>query len=160
MRKTEGGRTLLYFCRVSRFRNQSHHALSTECKIELEWGIKLRIEKVKLLNSDAPPGFVPHTMSSAPVSPFRLSVELAGHSADVRALSARPIGESSAVLFSSSRDGTARSWVSSGSTANWREGPLFSEQHDGFVGAVEYINSINSDAPGGSSALLASRTPH
>ena len=88
-------------------------------------------------------------MSSAPNAPFRLSSELAGHSADVRALSSRSIGESSAVLFSSSRDGTARSWVTGGESADWREGPIFSEQHDGFVSAVEYIDSTNSDAPGG-----------
>ena len=92
-------------------------------------------------------------MTFAPVAPFRLSSELAGHSADVRALAARSMGETSAVLFSSSRDGTARSWITGGDTADWKEGPVFSEQHDGFVSAVEYINSTNSDAPGGQSLL-------
>lgn len=61
------------------------------------------------------------------------------------------------VLFSSSRDGTARAWIAgeSGSSTQvgdggcWTEGPVFGGQHDGFVNAVEYIPRATADATSG-----------
>ncbi|KAL8277995.1 hypothetical protein RQP46_009627 [Phenoliferia psychrophenolica] len=78
----------------------------------------------------------------APRPPFRLSSTLAGHAADVRSLASSPAGP---VLFSSSRDGTARSWYQGGmqedgkAGGTWTEGLAFTGQHDGFVNAVEWI---------------------
>ncbi|KAK4703285.1 phospholipase A-2-activating protein, partial [Phenoliferia sp. Uapishka_3] len=75
-------------------------------------------------------------------SPFRLSSTLAGHAADVRSIASSPAGP---VLFSSSRDGTARSWYQGGMQEDgkagglWSEGVAFTGQHDGFVNAVEWI---------------------
>ncbi|KAM0753585.1 PFU-domain-containing protein [Meredithblackwellia eburnea MCA 4105] len=64
---------------------------------------------------------------------FKLSTTLAGHGADVRALVASP----QSILFSSSRDATARSWVHS--SKGWEEGFTFTGQHDGFVNSVEFF---------------------
>ena len=78
----------------------------------------------------------------APRAPFRLSSTLAGHAADVRSLASSPAGP---VLFSSSRDGTARSWYQGAMQEDgkggggWTEGVAFTGQHDGFVNAVEWI---------------------
>ena len=100
-------------------------------------------------------------------SQYRLSATLAGHAADVRALatapnstssnSSSPYSTSHPVLFSTSRDGTARSWVSAstqqggeggqGSTSStsggegWTEGLTFGggSGHEGFVNAVEWL---------------------
>lgn len=99
---------------------------------------------------------------------YKLSATLAGHAADVRALATAPPSPSSnshpyspaqPVLFSSSRDGTARSWISTGteqgrgsdgepagqaSTSGgqgWTEGLTFggAQGHEGFVNAVEWL---------------------
>lgn len=102
---------------------------------------------------------------------YKLSATLAGHAADVRALATAPrsIASSSSnnnlsspyssthpVLFSSSRDGTARSWISSvtaqsgsaqeeagdrSGAEGWTEGLTFggSQGHEGFVNAVEWL---------------------
>lgn len=91
------------------------------------WVVSLRLLIVLLMS--APP-------------PFKLSSTLAGHSADVRSLAASPDGP---VLFSSSRDGTARSWYQGEMDQDgkggggWTEGLSFGGQHDGFVNAVEWI---------------------
>lgn len=88
--------------------------------------------------------------------PYRISVSLAGHSADVRSLSSSPHPSNDhPTLFSSSRDGTARSWFRSSSDtvmegnsevidkgeggADWKEGSTFTGQHDGFVNAVKWL---------------------
>ncbi|ORY58665.1 WD40-repeat-containing domain protein [Leucosporidium creatinivorum] len=81
--------------------------------------------------------------------PFRLSSTLAGHGSDVRSLSSSPTGP---VLFSSSRDGTARSWYRPSAAAmdvdgeskkeqggGWIEGLSFTGQHEGFVNAVQWV---------------------
>ncbi|GAA5947309.1 hypothetical protein JCM3765_001619 [Sporobolomyces pararoseus] len=102
---------------------------------------------------------------------YKLSATLAGHAADVRALataprsipssssnnnSSSPYSTTHPVLFSSSRDGTARSWISSVTAQNgsggegaagrsgvegWTEGLTFggSQGHEGFVNAVEWL---------------------
>ncbi|GAA5833163.1 hypothetical protein JCM11251_005165 [Rhodosporidiobolus azoricus] len=109
---------------------------------------------------------------------YKLSATLAGHASDVRALSTAPRASRSPstsstsysaqqpYLFSSSRDGTARSWIlNSGATAaaaagggeatqGWREGSVFSENEGGkgFVNAVEWLPSSvegNAEAEGG-----------
>ncbi|GAA5868266.1 hypothetical protein JCM1840_005619 [Sporobolomyces johnsonii] len=111
---------------------------------------------------------------------FRLSATLAGHAADVRALatapppfassssssggpSTSPYSAAHPVLFSSSRDGTARSWLSAGSAASsggqgdassggavWTEGLTFggAAGHEGFVNAVEWAPGGGDDAAG------------
>ncbi|GAA5879981.1 hypothetical protein JCM8547_004831 [Rhodosporidiobolus lusitaniae] len=97
---------------------------------------------------------------------LRLSQTLAGHAADVRALSTAPRSHSSsaansyasdkAFLFSSSRDGTSRAWTCqgsggvSGSGGGWTEGSVFSEG-EGFVNAVEWMpaEQSNVEAEGG-----------
>ncbi|GAA5931392.1 WD repeat PLAP family protein [Sporobolomyces koalae] len=104
---------------------------------------------------------------------FKLSATLAGHATDVRALATAPRATSShssstysparPVLFSSSRDGTARSWVPTSqfqaaageaSTASggpgWTEGLTFAggAGHEGFVNAVEWLPSLGQDEPG------------
>ncbi|GAA5926962.1 hypothetical protein JCM10213_005536 [Rhodosporidiobolus nylandii] len=109
---------------------------------------------------------------------YKLSQTLAGHAQDVRALAtAPPTSPSSSSttstssiascvarypaqqphLFSSSRDGTARSWIcqSSGAAAagaggQWTEGSTFSEG-EGFVNAVEWLSAEegNTEAEGG-----------
>ncbi|KAK4058761.1 hypothetical protein OIO90_000206 [Microbotryomycetes sp. JL221] len=80
--------------------------------------------------------------------PFRLSSTLVGHGADVRAVTASPLGPT---LFSSSRDGTARCWIRSGTNGDasssssggngggWSAGLQFSGQHEGFVNAAQWI---------------------
>ncbi|GAA6061577.1 hypothetical protein JCM10212_004327 [Sporobolomyces blumeae] len=114
-----------------------------------------------------------------PVEQYRLSATLAGHAADVRALATAPPPASSStsstaspspysaahpVLFSTSRDGTARSWIStSGSTAEsdregtaqsggqgWTEGSTFggAAGHDGFVNAVQWMPGQGHDGAG------------
>lgn len=133
---------------------------------------------------------------SAPAR-YQLSSTLAGHNADVRALvgcprahlaasssssSATADSDSSGsgalydaqrpVLFSTSRDGTARGWVCRGGQAQqdggaagggWVEGPVFggvgSAGHEGFVNAVEWMHAAP-EAPGGEFlfALLAVRS--
>lgn len=70
----------------------------------------------------------------------------------VRSLSSSPTGP---ILFSSSRDGTARSWyrpagngmdvdgeqpTRDGSGGGWVEGVSFTGQHEGFVNAVQWIS--------------------
>ncbi|GAA6006441.1 hypothetical protein JCM11491_004961 [Sporobolomyces phaffii] len=93
---------------------------------------------------------------------YQLSATLAGHAADVRALATAPRSNSSdaassppysathPVLFSSSRDGTARSWVSTAEGGarettsggeGWTEGLSFggAQGHEGFVNAVEWL---------------------
>ncbi|GAA5992026.1 hypothetical protein JCM11641_003144 [Rhodosporidiobolus odoratus] len=117
---------------------------------------------------------------------FRLSQTLAGHSADVRALATAPPTSSSSSssssspsptsttassystqqphLYSSSRDGTARSWIAqpcsaeseggsgseSGSGGGWVQGSTFKEG-EGFVNAVQWLPSQdgNQEAEGG-----------
>ena len=75
---------------------------------------------------------------------------MAGHNADVRALASSPAGP---VLFSSSRDGTARSWYQGAMQEDgkgggtWTEGIDFSGQHDGFVNAVEWIKGDGDGEP-------------
>lgn len=67
----------------------------------------------------------------------------------VRSLSSSPTGP---VLFSSSRDGTARSWYRPSADAmaidgeskkeeggGWVEGVSFTGQHEGFVNAVQWV---------------------
>lgn len=108
-------------------------------------------------------------------SQYRLSATLAGHAADVRALATAPNSTSSnssspystthPVLFSTSRDGSARSWVSAssqqggqggqGSTSNsggegWTEGLTFGggSGHEGFVNAVEWLPGSGDDEAG------------
>ncbi|KAM0792413.1 hypothetical protein ACM66B_005091 [Microbotryomycetes sp. NB124-2] len=81
--------------------------------------------------------------------PYRLSSTLAGHGADVRAVTASPLGPT---LFSSSRDGTARSWFQAGAgseeaSGEWTAGLQFS-QHDGYVNAAQWL-------PGEGSGYLA-----
>lgn len=87
--------------------------------------------------------------------PFRLSSTLAGHTSDVRSLSSTSSSSSTdnPILFSSSRDGTARSWYRNtnqseedvnmdgkgGTGGGWRDGIIFEGSHDGFVGAVQWI---------------------
>lgn len=116
-----------------------------------------------------------------PAPQYRLSSTLAGHGADVRALAAAPRPSSSAhshsslsptpgaydalhpVLFSSSRDGTARSWVRTGVAegvrgvgGGWSEGAVFggpegdAAGHEGFVNAVEWMPGTDG-ARGGTS---------
>lgn len=80
-------------------------------------------------------------------APFRLSAELAGHGSDVRALAS-----AGAVLFSSSRDGSARSWVPSAD--GWSAGQVYSGQHDGFVNAVAWARSARDDATEGEDRVL------
>lgn len=89
--------------------------------------------------------------------PFRLSSTLAGHNSDVRSISSSPKGP---IIFSSSRDGTARSWYresseqdgedsamdgeggkgSEGIGGGWKEGIVFQGSHDGFVGACQFVS--------------------
>ena len=108
---------------------------------------------------------------------YKLSSTLAGHAADVRALATAPPPDSSSnphssypatqpVLFSSSRDGTARSWVSAaiarsdsggGATGRssggegWTEGLTFggAQGHEGFVNAVEWLPSATGETESG-----------
>lgn len=90
--------------------------------------------------------------------PFRLSSTLAGHNSDVRSISSSPKGP---IIFSSSRDGTARSWYreseqqqqegedstmdgnggkeGEGTGGGWKEGIVFQGSHDGFVGACQFV---------------------
>ncbi|BGO89650.1 hypothetical protein NBRC10512_001497 [Rhodotorula toruloides] len=106
----------------------------------------------------------------SPAPQYRLSSTLAGHGADVRALSSAPRPHASSpsrapssgsydalnpVLFSSSRDGTARSWIRKGVAegmkgvgGGWSEGSVFGGQdsaagHEGFVNAVEWIPGMD-----------------
>ncbi|GAA5851353.1 hypothetical protein JCM9279_001114 [Rhodotorula babjevae] len=106
---------------------------------------------------------------------YRLSATLAGHAADVRALASTPrathnggattrflhsYNASVPVLFSASRDGSARSWITrasdgdAASGARWTDGQLFGGQetatgHEGFVNAVEWTSQTGEDALGG-----------
>lgn len=83
---------------------------------------------------------MPHAPSPPP---FKLSSTLAGHASDVRSLSTCASGP---VLFSSSRDGTARSWYRGGMDegdghgGGWVEGVEFGGQHEGFVNAVQWVS--------------------
>mgnify|MGYP002477698547 CR=1 FL=1 len=126
----------------------------------------------------------PATMSSDDAQParYRLSATLAGHAADVRALASTPrathnggattrmlhsYNASVPVLFSASRDGSARSWLRRGggggegdaaSGPGWSEGQLFggaetAAGHEGFVNAVEWTSQTGEDALGGASQL-------
>ncbi|GAA5960503.1 hypothetical protein JCM8115_003201 [Rhodotorula mucilaginosa] len=117
---------------------------------------------------------------------YQLSSTLAGHNADVRALVGCPRAHLAAssssssastnndnsngsgarydaqrpVLFSTSRDGTARGWMcrggqpegGAGAGGRWVEGPVFggvgSAGHEGFVNAVEWMHAAP-EAPGG-----------
>ena len=128
---------------------------------------------------------------SAPTR-YQLSSTLAGHNADVRALVGCPRAHLAAssssssattdnssgsgasydaqrpVLFSTSRDGTARGWVCRGGQqaqlegggaggGGWVEGPVFggvgSAGHEGFVNAVEWMHPAP-EAPGGEFPVL------
>ncbi|BGP38000.1 hypothetical protein JCM10449v2_001927 [Rhodotorula kratochvilovae] len=109
-------------------------------------------------------------------APFRLSSTLAGHAADVRALASTPrathLGGATTrsahsynagcpLLFSASRDGSARSWVARatddgarGSGGGWTEGTVYggaegSTGHEGFVNAVEWTPRTGDGAEGG-----------
>lgn len=104
-------------------------------------------------------------------APYRLSAILAGHAADVRALASTPrathmggattrmmhsYNAQAPVLFSSSRDGTARSWRRRAGgdeePARWTEGDVFGGAeggHEGFVNAVEWCSRTGEDALGG-----------
>ncbi|CEQ39924.1 SPOSA6832_01481, partial [Sporobolomyces salmonicolor] len=111
---------------------------------------------------------------------FRLSATLAGHAADVRALatapapfapsssssggpSTSPYSAARPVLFSASRDSTARSWLCAGGAGSgggqgdapsggavWTEGLTFggAAGHEGFVNAVEWAPGGGDDAAG------------
>ncbi|GAA6054564.1 hypothetical protein JCM3770_006034 [Rhodotorula araucariae] len=107
---------------------------------------------------------------------FRLSATLAGHAADVRALASTPrathlsgattrsvhsYNAGRPILFSASRDGSARSWfsrptdtASRGTGPAWTEGTVYgaaqgSSGHEGFVNAVEWSPQTGEDAEGG-----------
>ncbi|GAA5938439.1 hypothetical protein JCM3775_000892 [Rhodotorula graminis] len=104
---------------------------------------------------------------------YRLSATLAAHAADVRALASTPrathnggattrmlhsYNASVPVLFSASRDGSARSWITRPGDAaagpGWSEGQLFGGQetatgHEGFVNAVEWTPQTAEEALGG-----------
>ncbi|GAA5900258.1 WD repeat PLAP family protein [Sporobolomyces salmoneus] len=112
---------------------------------------------------------------------YKLSATLAGHGADVRALataprsiqssslssnSSSPYSATHPVLFSSSRDGTARSWLStttaqsgaggggaqvSSGERGWTEGLSFggAQGHEGFVNAVEWLPSTSGGTESG-----------
>lgn len=67
---------------------------------------------------------------------FKLSASLEGHAADVRCVTASPEG----VVFSASRDGTARSWFpSAASGSRYGAGPTFAGHHDGYINACKWI---------------------
>lgn len=71
--------------------------------------------------------------------PYQLSASLDGHSADVRCVSSSPLNS---IVFSSSRDGTARSWIptpNAQSGSRYSAGPAFTGQHDGFLNACCWI---------------------
>lgn len=105
---------------------------------------------------------------------LRLSSTLAGHATDVRSLATAPSLRSTSTspsnyspttpyIFSSSRDGTARSWTRAddpaaakgGQGGGWNEGSVFTEG-EGFVNAVEWLptSSDNTEAEGGTFCFL------
>ncbi|GJN88517.1 hypothetical protein Rhopal_001483-T1 [Rhodotorula paludigena] len=113
--------------------------------------------------------------SSTPAAPYRLSSALAGHAADVRALASAPppaavaahsaqatqgYDQTRPVLFSASRDGTARSWVRRGAAegvrgvgGGWADHATYGgadaqSGHEGFVNAVEWLGG-GDEAEGG-----------
>ncbi|GAA5888437.1 hypothetical protein JCM16303_005740 [Sporobolomyces ruberrimus] len=84
------------------------------------------------------------TDSPAPTfPPYQLSALLSGHTDDVRSLAST--SSSSSNLFSSSRDGTARSWTKEGTSSEWKEDGVWKEGHEGFINAVCCFDRIRDE---------------
>ncbi|KAL8293287.1 hypothetical protein RQP46_000981 [Phenoliferia psychrophenolica] len=81
---------------------------------------------------------------------YRLSALLSGHSDDVRGLAC----DNTSRLFSTSRDGTARSWTRhgprEGTTGGWEQERLFEGFHTGFVNSVAWLGQESLAAAEGS----------
>ena len=79
---------------------------------------------------------------------YRLSALLVGHSDDVRSLAS----DVASRLFSTSRDGTARSWsqhgTREGTTGGWAQERVFEGYSTGFVNSVAWLGGLHASADG------------